>query len=75
MLRLRVKEVAEKRGLSPRALAQASGLSDKTIARLYRNPCHDVTTLTLSKLAMALGVPSRELLEELPDAMADLPVS
>jgi transcriptional regulator with XRE-family HTH domain len=67
VLRLKLKEIAEKHGFSPQSLARASGVSYSTILRVYRNPYRYVTTLTLGKLASTLGIASPELIEELPE--------
>jgi DNA-binding Xre family transcriptional regulator len=38
-----------------------------TVKAIYRNPYKEVTTTTLNKLAAALGVPTSELIEDVPE--------
>ena len=70
MIRLRVKEVAQEKGLSQGRLSRLSDVDDNTIKRIYRNPTANVNTDTLNKLAKALGVSVHELIEEVPDEPA-----
>ena len=67
MIRLRVKEVAQEKGFSLGKLSRASDVAYNTVKAIYRNPYKEVTTTTLNKLAAALGVPSSELIEDVPD--------
>lgn len=67
MLRLRVKEVAESKGYNMSSLSRASDVSFRTIKRLWKNPYHEANTATLHKIARTLGVPTAELIEDLPD--------
>ncbi len=66
-IRLRVKEVARKRGFSMGRLQRDADVAYNTVKRMYKNPYHVITTETLGKLAKALGVPPGELIEEVPD--------
>lgn len=66
-LRLRVKEVAEKKGYSMGKLERLANLSHPTIRDIFRNPYKEITTTTLAKLATALDVPVSELYEEVAD--------
>ncbi len=63
MIRLKVKEVAEAKGISQRKLAKLSNVDIKNIQRIYRHPTSVVNTETLDKLATALGVNASELIE------------
>src|SRR5713226_5007904 len=67
MVRLKVKEVAQAKGISQRKLSKLSGVDIKNIQKIFRNPESIVNTETLDKLAKALGVDVRELLESVPD--------
>jgi DNA-binding Xre family transcriptional regulator len=67
MIRLRVKEVAEEKGMSQRKLSKLTGMDIKNIQRIFRNPYSVVTTDTLDKLADALNVDARELIESIPN--------
>ncbi len=67
MLRLRIKEVAEERGYNMSSLSRKSDVSFKTVKRLWKDPYQTANTDTLERLATALGVDVRELLETVPD--------
>jgi transcriptional regulator with XRE-family HTH domain len=58
----RIRELRDKRGLSQRELAERSGVSREYIARIELGQ-HDPTISTLERLAAALGVRVRRLLE------------
>jgi len=65
--RLKVKEIAETRGISQRQLFFRSQVDLKTIQRMYRYPTTTViTTDTLDKLAKALNVDVSLLVESDP---------
>ncbi len=66
-IRLRIKEVARKKGVSMGKLQRDADVAYNTVKRMYKNPYHVITTETLGKLARALGVPPGELIEEVPD--------
>lgn len=67
MVRLKIKEVAEQKGMSQRKLSRLSGVDIKNVQRIFREPTSIVTTETLDKLAKVLGVDVRELIESVPD--------
>ncbi len=67
MIRLKVKEVAETKDISQRKLSKLSGVDIKNIQKIFRDPFRIVNTETLDKLAKALGVDVRELIESIPD--------
>ena len=71
ILRLRVKEIAEQRGMSMGKLERLADLSHPTIRDIFRNPYKEVTSTTLAKLATALGVPVSDLFEEVADDRSD----
>ena len=62
-VRLKVKEVAQQKGVSQRQLSLRSGVTIKNIQKIYRRPYSIVTTETLDKLAQVLGVDVSELIE------------
>ena len=66
-LRLRVKELAEEKHMSMGKLERLADLSHPTIRDIFRNPYKEVTSTTLVKLAIALGVSVSDLYEEIPD--------
>lgn len=66
--RLRVREIAEAKGMSMTKLQNRSEIAYGTIRKLFRNPFDGgVTVATLSRLAQALGVETRDLIEDIPD--------
>lgn len=69
MIRLKVKEVAERQGMSMRKLASTADIAYNTLRTIYRDPYRQVTTTTLDKLARALGVPATDLIETVPDQL------
>ena len=66
MIRLRMREIAVLQEHNMSSLARASGVSFRTIKRIWRDPHTVITTDTLHKIAQALGVQARELIEEEP---------
>lgn len=73
MIRLRVKEVAQEKGISQGKLQRRADIDIKTIRKIYRDPYTIITTETLSKLAKALGVPSSELIEDVESGEGEQP--
>lgn len=67
MIRLRVKEVATAKGIGQGKLQRLADMDIKTVRRIYRDPYTIITTETLYKLAKALQVDARELIEMTPD--------
>jgi transcriptional regulator with XRE-family HTH domain len=67
MLRLRVREEAEKRGFNMAQLARRADIDQRTLRRIYRDPTQEISTHVLAKLASALGVTPAELLEVVDD--------
>ena len=65
--RLRVKEVANEKGISLTKLSQRSEVAYNTVRRIWRDPNTDVTLSTLQRLADVLGVEVRELLTSVPE--------
>lgn len=63
MIHLKVKEVANKQGMSMRKLAKNAGIAYNTLRTLYRDPYRPLSTVTLDKLACALNVDASELIE------------
>ncbi len=70
-LRLRVKEIAEQKGMSMGKLERLADLSHPTVRDIFRDPYKEVTTTTLVKLATALGVRVADLFEEVSDDRTD----
>jgi transcriptional regulator with XRE-family HTH domain len=65
MYRLKVKEIAQQKGISQRKLFLRSEVDIQIIRRIFRNPQTVVTTATLDKLAVVLGVNISELIESI----------
>lgn len=70
-LRLRVKEIAEQKRMSMGKLERLADLSHPTVRDIFRDPYKEVTTTTLTKLAVALGVSVSDLFEEVADDRTD----
>jgi transcriptional regulator with XRE-family HTH domain len=66
-VRLKVKEIAQQKGVSQGRLSRLSDVDIKTIKRIYRDSMTIVTTETLGKIATALNVDASELIENAPD--------
>ena len=67
-VRVRLKEVAEKRGMSMTKLSHRSEVAYGTIRRLFRDPFSEVNISTLARLAEVLDVPTCDLLEDTEQA-------
>lgn len=62
---MRVKEIAQAKGMSMTKLHHRSEVAYTTIRTVFRDPYEDGITLhTLVRLAEALGVETKELLED-----------
>jgi len=68
MIRLKVREIAEQKGLSRTKLSRLSDTNYKTVDMIWKNPYKEVGTTTLERLAKALGVRVVDLIEETPDS-------
>lgn len=66
MIRLRVKEVAQAKGLSQSKLGRLADVDVRTMRRIYREPTAPVTTTILDRIATALNVDVSLLLESDP---------
>lgn len=64
MVKLRVRELAEKQGVNQRQLAEKSGVSAQLINRYWNYQMQRVDLDALAKLAKALGCRLADLLEE-----------
>jgi transcriptional regulator with XRE-family HTH domain len=63
MARFKIKELAQKQGMSQEALAIKSGVKMRTIQRLWQNKIRRAELRTMIVIADALGVDVRELYE------------
>ena len=67
MRRLRVKEVAQAKGITMARLQRAADINLKTIQAIWHDPRHNASLNTLDKIAKVLGVPVNELIEDVPE--------
>lgn len=67
MIILKVKEVAQAKGVSMRKLSIRGGMTYRTVLNVWRNPKHDVSLVTLDKIATVLGVRICDLYDRVPD--------
>jgi len=67
MIKLKVKEEAEKQRLNMAQLARKADIDQRTLRRIYRDPTQEISTLVLGKLATALGVSPADLIEVVDD--------
>ncbi len=65
--RLRVKEIAVEKKVSMTRLHIRSEVAYTTIRKIFRDPYTDITLTTLNKLAQALNVSTRDLIEDVPE--------
>jgi DNA-binding Xre family transcriptional regulator len=65
--RLRIKEIAEEKGMSMTKLSHRSEVAYNTVRKLFRDPYAEVTVTTLRRIADVLGVSVKDLLEDVPD--------
>ena len=63
MIRLRVKEIADKRKMSVTRLARIADVDYKTVRKIFQNPDAEIGLSTLDKLAWALRVEPADLIE------------
>ena len=71
MIRLRVKEVAQAKGMTVAKLGRMADLNQRTIQTIYNDPYRNIAYNTLSKLAKALDVSISELIEEVPNGSTE----
>lgn len=67
-VRLKVKQVAESKGMNRATLARKADLNYETVHRMWsEEPQKDVSIITLEKLARVLAVPVTDLYEVISD--------
>jgi len=71
MVRLRVKELIEAKGISIARLARKADLDNRTVYRIVHDLFAEITTVTLGRLAEALGVSVKDLIEDAPDPTSE----
>ena len=67
MIRLKVKEIAETKGLNMAQLARKADVDVRTVRRIYREPTSEISTVVLDKLATALDVKPSDLIDQTPN--------
>ncbi len=67
MFRLKVREIAESKGYNMSSLSRASDVSFRTIKRVWKDSHYEVTLSILHRIARTLGVPTGELIEDIPE--------
>jgi len=67
LYKLRIKEIAQERGLNMTQLSMEVKVDFKTIKTLFRNPHHDIRFYTLVRIAEGLNIDLCELFEKEPD--------
>lgn len=67
MVRLKIRAIAESKGVSMSRLSRLADVHYKTIQQVWRNPTKGINTKTLEKIAKALDVSTSELIEDIPD--------
>ena len=67
MIRLKIKEIAEAKGINQGQLSRLADVGYSTIRRIFDDPYYSVNFTTLERIGKALNIPATELLEEVPD--------
>ena len=67
MVRLKVREIAESRGINMAKLSRLADVSYNTTQALFHDPQHDVSLYILARIAKALKVSICDLIEETSD--------
>jgi DNA-binding Xre family transcriptional regulator len=66
-IRLKVKEIAKSKGVSMTRLHTRSEVAYNTIKKVWREEYPEITLTTLARLAEALDVPTRDLIEDVEE--------
>lgn len=67
IVRLRVRAIAERQGITRSKLARLADVQYNTINAIFSNDTRDISLSTLVKIARALKVPVESLYEVFPD--------
>lgn len=68
---LKVKEVAQSKGVTITQLERLSSINMKTLQAIWHNPRHAASFKTLERIAEVLNVRVTDLIEDIPET--DLP--
>jgi transcriptional regulator with XRE-family HTH domain len=61
--RLRIREIAQSKGISMGLLSRKSNVTINVVRQVWRNDQYDISFSTLQKIAAALGVRVQDLIE------------
>jgi len=67
MIKQRIREMAESKGISQGKLSRMADVGYSTIRRIFDDPYYSVNFATLERIAKALEVSATDLIEEVPD--------
>ncbi len=67
MVRLKVKEAAQEKGITSAKLSRMADVSYNTTQALFHDPYHDVSIYILDRIARALKLSICDLIEEEDD--------
>lgn len=67
MYRLKIRQIAEERGLSRSRLSRISDVDIKVIRRAFKNEQESITLPVLDRIARALKIDISDLIESLPE--------
>lgn len=70
MIRLKIKELAQKKGMKQYELIEKSGVTPQLLSRYWNNNMQRVSLEHLDLIARALGVKVTDLFEETEDEAA-----
>ena len=70
MVRLRIKKVIDEKGLTMAKVARQANMAYNTVHSLCVDPYKYVNLYTLNRIAEALEVSVRDLLEDAPDDLS-----
>lgn len=66
--RLRVKDIAQQKGISMGKLSRQADISYRTVQRIYNEPDYFPSIPTLERIARVLGVRTGDLIEDIDDS-------
>jgi DNA-binding Xre family transcriptional regulator len=71
MIRLKVKEIAQRKNLSQSRLGRLADIDQGTMRRIFNDPAPNITLETLNRLARALRMHPADLIEYEPDPLRE----
>jgi len=67
VIRLKIREIAESKGVTRTQLSRRAEVNYATIQAVWNNPYHDLSIKLMEKIAVALGCNISDLYETIPD--------